>query len=240
VSAAKSKKPAVKPGPRVVSAPVRHPAYGPLLAGVVSAGFASLLYEVLWVRQLALSLGSTAIAGSTMLAAFLGGLAIGSWLVSRRVDADDRPLRLLVRVEIVAAFVGALSVPVLDLAGHAYVLAAGGLGAGPSGALLLRAAFSLVVILLPATLFGVAFPLASTAAARLVGPERAAGGVMAASSFGSALGAALGGLALEPLLGITGASLVAASLNILAAFAVWLAAYLSTSSPSTVRTNLEE
>jgi spermidine synthase len=195
-----------------------------LLAAVGSAGVASLLYEVIWVRQLALSLGSTAIAGATMLSAFLAGLAIGSWLAARRVDEQASPLRSLAKLELGAAAIGALSVPMLEYAGRAYVLTASALGAGPDAALVLRAAFSLVVILLPATLFGVAFPLASFAAARIAGPERAASAVSAVSSFGSAIGAALGGLLLEPLLGITGAAMVAVAFNLLAAGAAWLAA----------------
>lgn len=195
-----------------------------LLAAVGSAGVASLLYEVIWVRQLALSLGSTAIAGATMLSAFLAGLAIGSWLAARRVDEQASPLRSLAKLELGAAAIGALSVPMLEYAGRAYVLTASALGAGPDVALVLRAAFSLVVILLPATLFGVAFPLAASAAARIAGPERAASAVSAVSSFGSAIGAALGGLLLEPLLGITGAATVAVAFNLLAAGAAWLAA----------------
>jgi spermidine synthase len=198
-----------------------------LIVAVFCAGVASLLYEVIWVRQLALSLGSTAVASSTMLTAFLGGLALGSWIAARRVDADADPLRRLVRLELAAAVIGALSVPALTLAGHAYVLVAGGVGAGPTLALVLRAVFALVVMLTPATLFGMAFPLASSSGARIAGPERAAGGIYAASSFGSALGAAAGGLALEPLLGITGAALVAVAFNLLAAAAAWRAASLS-------------
>jgi spermidine synthase len=194
-----------------------------LLAAVFFAGVASLLYEVIWVRELALSLGSTALAGSTMLTAFLGGLALGSWIAGRRADTQPDPLRSLVRLELIAAVIGALSAPLLGLAGHAYVLVADGVGAGPLVATVLRVVFSLVVMLAPATLFGMAFPLASSAAARLGGPERAASGVYAASSFGSAIGAAGGGLLLEPLLGITGAALVAAALNLVAAAAAWRA-----------------
>lgn len=192
-----------------------------LLSAVFLAGFASLLYEVIWVRQLALSLGSTAMASSTMLTAFLGGLALGSWLAGRRADSAERPARDLMYVELAAAAIGAVSVPALTLAGHAYVAVTGGLGAGPAMAMGLRAAFSLVVMLAPATLFGMAFPLASKAAERIAGPNRAASGVYAASSFGSAIGAAAGGLLLEPLLGITAAALVAAALNLVAALAAW-------------------
>lgn len=205
-------------------APVAAGAFPLLLAAVGSAGVASLLYEVIWVRQLALSLGSTAVAGATMLSAFLAGLALGSWLVARRVDEQASPLKFFAKVEIGAAVIGALSVPMLEYAGRAYVLTASALGAGPGLALVLRAVFSLVVMLLPATLFGVAFPLAASAGSRIAGPERAASAVSAVSSFGSAIGAALGGLLLEPLLGITGAAIVAVAFNLLAAAAAWFAA----------------
>ncbi|MHB8706967.1 MAG: hypothetical protein ACYC77_10710, partial [Coriobacteriia bacterium] len=52
---------------------------------------------------------------------------------------------------------------------------------------------------------------------RLVSVEGAGGGISAASSFGSALGAAVAGLYLEPLLGLTGSALAGAGLNIVAA-----------------------
>ncbi|HEX9094447.1 MAG TPA: hypothetical protein VF902_10765 [Coriobacteriia bacterium] len=195
----------------------RRAGLAPVLAVVGFAGAASLLYEVVWVRQLALSLGSTAIAGSTMLSAFLGGLALGGWLGGRRADVVASPLRALVRLEVAAALLGAASVPVLGLTGRAYVVIATAVDAGPAAAMVLRALFSLVVMLVPATLFGAAFPLASAAAGRIEADGRVAGGVYAASSFGSAIGAAVGGLLLEPALGLTGAALVAAALNLIAA-----------------------
>jgi spermidine synthase len=188
-----------------------------LLLTVFSAGAASLLYEVLWVRQLGLSLGSTALASSVMLSAFLGGLALGGWLSGRRADDVRAPLKVLFTVEIVAAVVGALSLPALSAAGRAYVLVASGAWGDSLLSLVLRAAFSLVVMLVPATVFGVTFPLTTAAAARLADVDIAAGGVSAASFFGSAVGAAVAGLFLEPALGLTGSALVGAGLNVAAA-----------------------
>jgi spermidine synthase len=198
-------------------------AFALLLGAVAAAGMASLLYEVLWVRQLSLSLGSTVYATSTMLFAFLGGLALGSWISGRRADSLSSPLGSLARVELGAAAVGAMAVPVLGLTGRAYVLAASGLGIGPGLAFAMRVGVSLLVMLLPATLFGLAFPLAVTAAARLERLGRASSGVYAASSFGSALGAAVGGLLLEPALGLTASALIGAGINVLAAVLVWSA-----------------
>src|SRR5206468_10640110 len=45
-----------------------------------ASGAAALIYEVTWTRMLTLQLGHTVAAASTVLAAFMGGLAIGAWL----------------------------------------------------------------------------------------------------------------------------------------------------------------
>jgi len=50
------------------------------------SGAAGLVYEVLWTRQLSLVFGVTTCAVSTVLATFMGGLALGSWLIGRAVD----------------------------------------------------------------------------------------------------------------------------------------------------------
>jgi len=188
-----------------------------LLVMVFLAGAASLLYEVLWVRQLGLSFGSTAVASSVMLSAFLGGLALGSWFAGRKADSIASPLRALAWLEVGAAVVGALSVPALAYAGRAYLLVEAATGGGAVESLLLRSVFSLLVMLVPATIFGATFPLATTAAGRMVGIDVAAGGVSAASAFGSAAGAAATGLFLEPAIGLSGSALVGAGLNVVAA-----------------------
>ena len=46
-----------------------------------ASGAAALVYEVAWTRLLTLNLGHTVAAASTVLAAFMGGLALGAWLV---------------------------------------------------------------------------------------------------------------------------------------------------------------
>src|SRR5258706_15736366 len=58
------------------------------------SGFAALVYEILWIRQLALVVGTTTAAISTVVAAFMGGLAIGSALLGRWADGQRRLLRI--------------------------------------------------------------------------------------------------------------------------------------------------
>src|SRR5919197_5991448 len=47
------------------------------------SGAAALVYEVVWTRLLTLQLGHTVAATSTVLAAFMGGLAVGAWAAGR-------------------------------------------------------------------------------------------------------------------------------------------------------------
>ena len=56
------------------------------------SGISGLMYEVVWVRMLTRVLGSTIYATSTVLAAFMAGLALGSFLVGRSIDRSRRPL----------------------------------------------------------------------------------------------------------------------------------------------------
>ena len=47
------------------------------------SGIASLTYQVVWVRLLGLSMGSTSASSSTVLAAFFLGMALSSYFANR-------------------------------------------------------------------------------------------------------------------------------------------------------------
>jgi MFS family permease len=63
----------------------------PLCAVLLLSGAARLVYQVTWVRPLGLTFGVTIYAISTVLAAFMAGLAIGSTLGGRLADTTRRP-----------------------------------------------------------------------------------------------------------------------------------------------------
>ena len=58
------------------------------------SGACGLVYQVVWSRMLTVVFGATFVAVSTTLAAFMAGLAFGSFLFGRRVDRMSRPLRV--------------------------------------------------------------------------------------------------------------------------------------------------
>jgi len=84
-----------------------------LLVVFTLSGAAGLVYEVLWSRRLTHVFGSTTLAVSTVLAAFMGGLAAGSYAFGSW--ADRRPRRALTAYGLLELGVGAfgLAVPLL-------------------------------------------------------------------------------------------------------------------------------
>jgi spermidine synthase len=188
--------------------PERRPAPA-LLAAALLSGTAALVYEVLWARQLVLLLGSTVTAVSAVLGAFMGGLGLGS--LAAGLFVDRLQARRLARVY--AGLEGAVAVMGPLMAPLAWRL----VPAEPGGRLMV----CIALVLAPATLMGAALPalaaLRAPAAARLAG---AAGALHAANTAGAVLGSLGSVLVLLPALGVRGALLAAAALNLLAGVVV--------------------
>ena len=53
----------------------------------------ALIYEIIWIRPLSLVFGTTVYAVSTIVASFILGLAIGSWIAGRFSDRLQNPLK---------------------------------------------------------------------------------------------------------------------------------------------------
>src|SRR2546429_6437472 len=101
------------------------------------SGATGLIYELLWVRVLYQSFGSTIQSVTTVVAAYMGGLGLGAWLFGRIIDRTDRPAVLYGRLEIAIGAFGVRCPLVLGLAPWLYLGAAGALAldGGASGAL---------------------------------------------------------------------------------------------------------
>src|SRR5438105_12721109 len=65
----------------------------------LASGFSGLVYQVAWVRLLTPVFGVTAYAISTVIASFMGGLALGSFVAGRIIDKRRDPLRIYALLE---------------------------------------------------------------------------------------------------------------------------------------------
>jgi predicted membrane-bound spermidine synthase len=54
-----------------------------ILLFLLLSGSCGLVYEILWMKMLTLVIGNTVFAVTTVLTAFMGGLALGSFLAGR-------------------------------------------------------------------------------------------------------------------------------------------------------------
>jgi spermidine synthase len=72
----------------------------PLYLSLFLSGAAGLIYEVVWFRRLSLLLGGTSLALSAVLAAFMGGMALGSRILGPLADREGaRPVGLYVLLQ---------------------------------------------------------------------------------------------------------------------------------------------
>ena len=72
-----------------------------LCAAFFASGVAALLFETLWFHQAGLTLGNSVWASSLVLTGFMGGLAIGNWLMGRFGHRIRRPVRCYALLEVI-------------------------------------------------------------------------------------------------------------------------------------------
>lgn len=179
---------------------------------VASSGFAGLGYEVVWSRQLALSLGSEMMAVLGAVAGFFAGLALGAFLLDRPIRRARSPWRIYAVLEAVIGAWGIACIWLLPAAGH---LLAPLVGAEPALPLLWAASFALpALVLAPAT---IAMGGTLTALERIVGAawssNRVSAGVYGANTAGAVAGALASAFLLLPAFGLSGTLVVMASAN---------------------------
>ncbi|MFQ5853156.1 MAG: fused MFS/spermidine synthase, partial [Candidatus Binatia bacterium] len=122
-------------------------------------GFAAMAYEVAWTRVLVLLIGSSTYAFALMLATFLSGLALGSYLISRVADRLRSPLAVFGLLEIgigLTAFWGMFQFEKLPLL---YLSLFKALSANPALLILGKFLLSGLIIFPPTLLMGAAFPV---------------------------------------------------------------------------------
>ena len=131
-----------------------------VVAAFFASGASGLVLENLWTRMLRHVFGSTTLAISTVLTAFMGGLALGSYLFGRYADRIKKPLVVYAIAEGIVGLY-ALIVPFIVQDLYPYVNAWMWANFETSYAWLsvLRFGFSALVLIPPATLMGATLPL---------------------------------------------------------------------------------
>ncbi len=177
------------------------------------SGLAGLVYQVVWLRWLILLFGATTLAISTILTAFMGGLALGSWVAGRVAHRINRPFMAYGLLELGIGTV-ALGLPgLLSLSTPLFTWLTAAAG---SYTVLSLGRFVLVtaVLLVPTACMGATLPLlAQHIARRWEALGWNVGALYAVNTLGAVAGTAAAGFLLLPTIGVWRTNLLAVGVN---------------------------
>ncbi|MBN1405780.1 MAG: fused MFS/spermidine synthase [Candidatus Omnitrophica bacterium] len=123
------------------------------------SGVSALVYEVVWLRMLSRVVGVSTYATAITLAAFMGGLALGSFIFGKIADKRTGLLRIFALLQVSIAFL-AVSMPlflkiVIPLQKYVYGISNQNIGIS----VLLRSCVSFFILLIPTVLMGGTLPV---------------------------------------------------------------------------------
>jgi spermidine synthase len=199
-------------------------------------GLTGLAYELVWIRLLILSFGSTQFAITTVLSTFMAGLALGSIIFGRVVDKYRYPLRVYAAIEIVLGVYCVLSPWIFSMAREAYLALSPVTGDATYQAWFEPVQFvmAFIVLIVPTTLMGGTLPALVKYLASLSGRIGYYTAIpYAINTFGAVTGCLATGLFALYYIGINSTVYIAGIIDILAG-ALLLALYWKERSAGTV------
>ena len=184
------------------------------------SGCAALIYETVWFHHVQLVVGASSISVAVLLCSFMGGMALGSTWLPRRLPAAAHPLRLVALLELGIASFGLLIPVALPVVHQAYVAVVG----YGYGGILLRAFVCALMLAPPTMLMGATLPVVARWLAGRPGGASETGLLYTANIAGGAVGTVLAGFYLLRVYDTLTAGAVAVAFNLIAAVAAWMMA----------------
>ena len=179
-----------------------------LLVLFFASGCAALIYETVWFYLVQLVVGASSLSVAVLLCAFMGGMALGSWLLPKLTPKGTHPLKVVAALEAGIAIFG-IAIPIALPYIQQFYLTLAEPGAG---AITLRAVVCFLVLTPPTMLMGATLP----AIAKGRGAE-SVGYFYMANLAGGAAGTVLAGFYLLRVYDTVIATAVAVTLNLVIA-----------------------
>jgi spermidine synthase len=203
-----------------------------LLAIAFLTAVSSFLYEVGWLRMLALVQGASTHAFETMLSAFILGIALGGLWIHFRIAKVASPLATLGHVHLLMGLAALATLPLYPFSFDLMQRALPWLLNRPNGYTEYSILGYLIsaTIMVPASFFaGMTLPLLTHVLYEHGRGESEIGAVYGWNALGGIVGVALGGLLLMPLIGLKNMMVLGSALDI--GIGIAIAAMLSRSQP---------
>ena len=187
-----------------------------LLILFFGSGACALIYQVMWLRLLSLVFGVTVYAASTVLAGFMAGLGLGSFLAGRVGTRITRPLAAFGIAEILVGVTAFLTPAALTWLTGLWVSVHDSLPDSVAAITVIRFLVAFLVLIVPTSLMGATLPLVVKSA---LAREHRIGGkiglLYAINTTGAIVGALVAGFYFIAELGVARSFQIAAAANIL-------------------------
>ena len=207
---------------------------------VLLSGFACLVFQLLWMRQLGLLFGNTAYAAAMTLAIFFAGLALGSWFWGGKSATVHNPMLVFAGLEAGIAVTALLYFVLIALFQAIYPAVYQAIGSPPLR-FAMKCSLALCLILPPAFFMGGTVPMIGQALIRKRNAfGRRAAGLYAINTIGAALGAFSAGFFLVRLLGFTRTCIIAIAITGVTAAAAYLLAHAREDDPQSQPSEFDE
>jgi len=186
-----------------------------LLVLFVGSGCAALIYEIVWFQVLQLVIGSSAVSLAVLLGTFMGGMCLGSLLLTRFVSPAPHPLSVYARLEALIGVCGAALIVLMPLVSTLYT-AFDSTGSGQLS-VFLRALVCVLLLLPPAVLMGATLPAMSRFVEATPHGVSWLGFFYGGNIVGAVVGCVTAGFYLLPRYDFSTASVIAVALNLIVA-----------------------
>lgn len=186
-----------------------------LLAVFFLSGASALAYQIIWIRLFGLVFGGTVVSMSVVVAAFMGGLALGSRFIGRYAERVGNRVRLYGFLEITLGILSLMvffCIPYLSRLIYALPF---GTNANSAGGVLVRLVLSGMILIVPTMIMGGTLPVLVRAVTsdkkNIIGNTSF---LYAFNTLGAMSGAFLVGFVMIRFLGMTWSNLLAVLVNL--------------------------
>ena len=187
------------------------------------SGAAGLVYEVIWTRMFTLVFGNTTLAVSTVLSAFMTGLALGSYYFGKLIDEKGNPIKIYSLLEIGIGISASLIPFLVNISNHLYSGLFGMVGSNSFLLSIVRFFMSFLMMLIPTIMMGGTLPVLSKYFVKVkIDLGSKVGSLYSVNTFGAVIGCFLAGFFMIRILGVNETVYIFAGINVLIGFLVWL------------------
>lgn len=188
------------------------------------SGMSALIHQVAWTRLLELTFGVSAFAAATVLASFMGGLAMGSYFFGKIADRRENPMKIFIMLEAGIGVYGLLMPALTGLVTLLYVKFGANMNLSGYALNILRFCLGFLVLAGPAALMGGTMP----ALFKFLNTEgsfvgRNSGNLYFSNNAGAVAGCLLAGFLLIKEIGVSRTIMFSSAVNFLVALAAFLA-----------------